>query len=1230
MHTISNGESLPIRIAAFSFLAAFCLGPVVKAPHTIPEQSESGNRSINKQSDRPANAALSTRTTLRRELSGPPMGFEQNVGQTHSQVHFLSRGRGYQVFLTATEAVLVLQGGSSRANASERFGFASVSTRNVGRRAIPAPRRVLRLSLAGGQRSARIRGSEPLSSQVNYLRGRDPSAWRQSVPTFAKVEYAAVYPGVDLVYYGNQRRLEYDFIVAPGADPGQIRIKFDGATDVRLGDRGDLMLGVGSGGVLLHAPIVYQDIDGARKRVDGAWIVGDGGRAGFSLGSYDATQPLVIDPVVEFATYLGGSGAEDGLDNMGVALDSTGHIYIAGTTDSADFPTSGDIQDQFSGTTDAFVAKLDPSGSTIIYATYLGGKGLDSGQGIAVDSGGNAYVGGFTDSVDFPVRGPLQGNVGGAVDGFVAKLSPSGSTLVYSTYIGGASLDFVLGIDVNVQGEVYLTGDVESADFPTVNPLQSQWGGVWDAWAAKLTASGDRLVFSTYLGGSAMDAGLDIKVDAGGFVYLTGFTISPDFPTVNAAQTAGAGDVDAFVAKLHPNGSGFVYATYLGGKDTDRAVGIDIDKFGNAYVVGDTFSVDFPAIHPIVNFAGFADAYIAKFDESGNVAYTTFIGGGVADHGLAIAVDESGNAHITGMTFSHAFLLVQPVQAEIAGDVDAFVTSVDASGTRVTFSTFLGGSAGERGLAIAADSAGNIIIVGDTFSSDFPTVRPIQAELDGLRDIFVAKIRKSLDIIEDAAVQIEQIVAGLVAPRAMVFIGDQDLLVLENRGWIRRVQNGVLNPKPVLELPVDGSIAGRPYGLAVHPQFPATSLIYVYFTEFDRNRAAPLAHRLYRYTWSGNTLQSPQLLLEIPIGPNSGSETGTIAFGPDGKLYLTSGDTGTGSELGNIVGGGPPDDTSVVMRLNPDGTAPHDNPFSFLGGRLGKYVGYGIKSSAALAVDPVTGNLWAADNGVAAYDEINMVPAGFNGGWSALSGPAVRSSAGSPVLVAYPGSAYRDPAFSWRAPVVPSAMIFLESDVLGDHYKNHLFVGSAIDGNLYRFKLNTNRDGLMFLTEGMRDRVADDHIEASESLFGVGFGSISDLDARPDGLYVLSTALGGIFRVFWDADVDLRLSSTQGSVVQGETLPVRLDIENTTQERQDVALLLSVRLPSGVEFPLVGPTPLSLAPGARVTAELPVPLPSNAELGAWTFKGLIARPQGKEPDLVDVSAVDFDVLRAPQ
>ena len=1167
------------------------------------------------------------RNKVAQALKRQPLLFEQNLGQTDPDVLFLARGRGYQLFLTASEAVLTLQA----VHPSRRDVHAQAPTGDAAHKFRPSakmsPPAVLRVAMVGAQKPRSVVGVDASAGHVNYLHGRDQSAWRSGVPTFARVEYKDVYPGIDLVYHSAQQQLEFDFVVAAGADPGRLRLAFKGADAVQLGDAGQLILATGGAEVVLPAPVVYQDVNGTRQQVTGVWSIDDEGRAGFSLGLYDPALALVIDPVVQFATYLGGGGAEDALDHMGVALDASGNIYIAGTTDSADFPLTKGRQKQFAGVTDAFVVKMDPTGSRIIYASYLGGTGLDSGQAIAVDSAGNAYVGGFTNSIDFPTKLALQAKLAGEFDGFVTKLDSTGAAIVYSTYIGGSGRDFVLGLDVDLNGQVYLTGDVESPNFPTVNALQPVWGGVWDAWVAKLNAAGSAFVFSTFLGGTFADSGLDVKVDIDGYVYATGFTISDDFPTANAYQATSAGDVDAYVVKLKPDGSAFVYSTFLGGANTDRATGIDVDNFGNAYVVGDTLSVDFPNVGSIVPFGGFADAYVAKFDAAGHIKYTTFIGGGVSDNGMAIAVDPSGNAHITGMTFSEPFLLVQPVQEHIAGSLDAFIATVDASGTRVTFSTVLGGSGGDRGLGIAVDLAGNLVVVGDTFSTDFPTVKPLQSQLRGERDIFVAKIIDGSDIVQDQAVQIEQQVAGLLGPRAMVFIGNGDLLVLENRGFVRRVRNRALQPEPLLKLAVDPNVPGHPYGLALHPNFPATPFVYLYFTEVDKAAGStPLGSRVYRYTWSADALTNPQMLLNIPVGPNAGGEAGTMAFGPDGKLYVTSGDTGGSSETKNIVGGTSPDDTAVVFRLNPDGSAPSDNPFFASGGKLARYYAYGVRSSTGIAFDPVNGTPWIIDLGIDQYDEINVARPGFNSGSTKLRGPMSRQT-GTPSLVTFPGSAYRDPAFSWHVPVVPGAMTFLASEALGDHYRNHLFVGAG-DGNLYHFKPNTARNGLVFLSAGMQDLVADNDAEASESLFGVGFGAISDLEVGPDqDIYVLSAARGAIYRVYWKSDVEIRLSAASPTLTEGGLLSISLDLRNKTDTRQDFAMVLSVKLPTGAEFPLVGPIGLALPPNGNASGVLPLSLPPGAPLGTWTFKGAVARTSASAPEMLDISAVDFDLTK---
>lgn len=1218
-----------IRVLSAGLLGLL-LGPVTQAREPLPVVGSAivvQPARVQAAADQLAPITGVKRSKVAQELKRQPLLFEQNLGQTDPEVLFLARGRGYQLFLTASEAVLTLQAVHPSRRDVQELAPTGDAAHKLESSAKQSPPAVLRVAMVGAQKPRSVTGVDASAGHVNYLHGRDQSAWRTGVPTFARVEYKDVYPGIDLVYHSAQQQLEFDFVVAAGADPARLRLAFNGADAVHLGEAGQLILATGGAEVVLPAPVVYQDVNGTRQQVTGVWSIDDEGLASFSLGVYDPALALVIDPVVQFATYLGGGGSEDALDNMGVALDASGNIYIAGTTDSADFPLTKGRQKQFAGITDAFVVKMDPTGSSIIYASYLGGTGVDSGQAIAVDSAGNAYVGGFTNSIDFPTKLPLQAKLAGEFDGFVTKIDTTGAALVYSTYIGGSGLDFVLGLDVDLKDQVYVTGDAESPNFPAVNALQPVWGGVWDAWVAKLNPAGSAFVFSTFLGGTGVDSGLDVKVDLDGYIYVAGLTNSENFPTALAYQATLAGNVDAYVAKLKADGSAYVYSTYLGGTNSDRALGLDVDNFGNAYIVGDTLSTDFPNVGSIVSFGGFFDVYVAKFDSSGDLKFTNFIGGGVSDNGMAIAVDASGNAHVTGMTFSHNFLLVQPVQDHIGGDFDAFVSTINASGTWVTLSTFLGGGGGDRGLGIAVDRYGNIVVVGDTYSSDFPTVKPLQSALRGERDIFVARISDSSDIVQDQAVQIEQQVAGLLGPRAMAFIGNDDLLVLENRGFVRRVRNRALEPLPLLQLAVDPNVPGHPYGLALHPNFPTTPYVYFYFTEVDKaSGSKPLGSRVYRYTWSADTLINPLLLLNIPVGAQAGGETGTMAFGPDGKLYVTSGDTGGNSETKNIIGGTPPDDTAVVFRLNPDGSAPSDNPFFAAGGKLARYYAYGVRSSTGIAFDPVNGTPWIIDLGIDEYDEINVARAGFNGGSTKLRGPMSRQT-GTPSLVTYPGSAYRDPAFSWRTPVVPGAMTFLASEALGDHYRNHLFVGGG-DGNLYHFKPNTARNGLVFLSAGMKDLVADNNIEASESLFGVGFGAITDLEIGPDqDLYVLSAARGTIYRVYWKADVEIRLTAAKPTLAEGGLLPITLDLRNKTDRRQDFAMLLSLMLPDTTEYPVVGPIGLALLPSANASGVLPLTLPPGMPPGTWTFKGVIVRTGDSAPEMLDSSAVDFDLTK---
>jgi hypothetical protein len=550
------------------------------------------------------------------------------------------------------------------------------------------------------------------------------------------VKYANVYPGVDLVYYGNQRQLEYDFVVEPGADPRQIQLGFEGAKRLRLDADGDVILSIGGGEVIEHKPVIYQEIGGMRRRVTGGYALRNGHTVGFKLAGYDSHRSLTIDPSLVYSTYLGGSS-----DGTAIAVDSLGNAYVAGTATSSNFPTTaGAFQTTLRGDGDAFVAKLNSSGSGLVYSTYLGGGNFDAGGGIALDSSGNAYVTGHTFSTDFPTTaGAFQTTLGGETNAFVSKLNSSGSALVYSTYLGGSNRDVGQGIAVDSLGNAYVAGTATSSNFPTTaGAFQTIYGGgVTDAFVSKLNSSGSALVYSTYLGGSHGTLGDEgasgIALDSPGNAYVTGQTDSSDFPiTPGAFQTTLLGSQTAFVSKLNGSGSALVYSTYLGGNSADWGIGIAVDLAGNAYLTGGTNSSDFPttagAFQTTLSMGGdgdaFVDAFVAKLNSSGSgLVYSTYLGGGNFDAGGGIALDSSGNAYVTGVTQSGNFpTTAGAFQSTFGGGVEnAFVSKLNSSGSALVYSTYLGGSVDDVGQGIALDSGGNAYVTGATTSSDFPT-----------------------------------------------------------------------------------------------------------------------------------------------------------------------------------------------------------------------------------------------------------------------------------------------------------------------------------------------------------------------------------------------------------------------------------------------------------------------------------------------------------------------------
>jgi uncharacterized protein (TIGR03437 family) len=630
-----------------------------------------------------------------------PLSFEPNQGQAPAKVRYLARGSSYTLYLACGETVLSARGQTP-----------------------------LRTRLAGAEASAAIRGEAPQGSTSNYFAGNDPGRWHAGVPNYGRVRYTGVYPGIDLVYYGKDGHLEYDWIVSPGADPAKIRMTFENMDQLRIDRQGDLVIRAGNSEYRHRRPAIYQEIAGERIAVAGTWTL-HGKEAGFHLGRFDRRRELVIDPPLIYSTYEGGSGLDYA---YAVAVDSIGNTYVTGGAGSTNFPTTAPLQNALRGAEDVFVTKINPSGTAKLYSTYLGGGAVDEGRGIAVDVQGNAYITGSTGSLDFPVKNAIQGTTGGSGDAFLTKLNATGSALVYSTYLGGSGIDAGSAVALDAAGNAYIAGSTFSTDFPTKNPFQSARGGQQDAFLAKINAAGTAWVYATYLGGNAVDQGNAIAVDAAGSAYVTGYTASTNFPVASPLRGSNAGSVNAFITKMNPAGSALVYSTYLGGSATDYGTAIAVDSSGNAYVTGSVTSEDFPLANAIDSTLGshaVGDAFVAKLNPAGSaLVYSTYLGGGSEDDPYALAIDQSGNVYVTGRTNSSDFPLTNPIQTTRFA-FDMFVTEINAAGSARLFSTFIGGNGSESGRGIAVDRLGNIHIAGEGTSTDFPVVKPLQGSNGG-------------------------------------------------------------------------------------------------------------------------------------------------------------------------------------------------------------------------------------------------------------------------------------------------------------------------------------------------------------------------------------------------------------------------------------------------------------------------------------------------------------------
>lgn len=708
-----------------------------------------------------------TEVNVKAEYGRLPIRFEVNQGQTDGQVKFLARGSGYSLYLTAAEAVL-------RLRSDEPGGEKSAAT--------------VRMKMAGAKPSQRVTGVDELPGSSNYFIGNDPRKWRTGVHSYAKVKYEQVYPGVDVVYYGTrQGELEYDFRLEAGADPKSIKMAFEGADKLEADGEGGLRLHVAGKHLQLRKPILYQEKDGVRREVAGGYALAGPREVGFAVAAYDASMPLVIDPVLAYSTFLGGTGHDAGLS---IAVNPHGNAFVTGKTASLDFPTQPNLSKIGpGGGFDAFVTKMNMSGSALVYSTYLGGSadendwgGLVHFGGIAIDPAGSAYVTGLTTSPDFPttpgVWQPSAANNGFIADAYVTKLDAAGS-LVYSTYLGGRGFDGGHAIAVDPFGQAYITGQEESGTLPS-NGFQTAHSagciaGFKDGFVAKLNATGSALLYSTYFGGNSCNIGFGIAVDAAQHAYVTGETQSTNFPVTPGAfdSTCGTDGAcnpvngqpisDIFVTKIDTKLVGpasLKYATYLGGSSDERFIyngspgGIAVDPAAKfIYVTGTTSSVS-PADFPVTNGSspnGPADAYVAKLDPSqpvpsNQLVYSTYLGGSSTDFGTGIAVDINGNAYVTGA--GSGDFPVTPGMSACPAQQGAFVVKMGPAGS-VKYAACFGGNRDDVAFSIAVDPSGCAYLTGSTYSPDFPVLNPLQAAFAGggvpPGDAFVTKLCDGLD-----------------------------------------------------------------------------------------------------------------------------------------------------------------------------------------------------------------------------------------------------------------------------------------------------------------------------------------------------------------------------------------------------------------------------------------------------------------------------------------------------
>jgi hypothetical protein len=702
-----------------------------KSPSLAGEQSPSGQ----------TNAQI---TTL---LGNLPLSFVENKGQVDNRVKYSTKTKSGTVFFTDQEIVYQFLSGDNVQGLRQDKPFPTDGRTSNGKSSTIREENI-RVRFVGATERHNLEALGEQEAKYNYFRGNDPQKWVSGARSYQKVAYRELYPGIDLIVSGWEGRMKNEYVVSPGGDPSTIRVKYEGAKALRVNKKGQLEVKTSEGMLLEDVPLSYQIIDGKKSEVKAIYQIAADRTVQFQVGKYRKDTELVIDPLI-YSTFLGGGGYEAG---WGIAVDGSGNAYVTGYTDSSDFPTaSGAYDTSYNGADDVFVAKINPSGTAVLYSTYLGGSSGEQSTGIALDGSGNAHIIGQTTSSDFPTTSGAYDTSfnGGSTDAFITKLNSSGGTLIYSTYLGGSGQEYEYGIAVDASVNAYVSGLTDSSNFPTTPGAYdtSFSGGTYDVFVTKINSSGTALIFSTYLGGSASEAGEGMAIDGSGSTYVTGNTGSTDYPTTSGAyDTTHNGGVDVFVTKLNASGSALIYSTYLGGSATDDGWGIGVDGSGNAYVTGVTGSTDYPTTSGAYDTSfsgGIGDAFITKLNSSGNaLLYSTFVGGSSNEYGRDLVVDGTGNAYILGITSSSDFPATSGAyDTGFNGGYDVFVTKLNSSGSALVYSTYLGGGDTEDAYGIALDGSRYAYVFGRTQSSNFPTTSgAYDTTLGGTSDAFVTKL----------------------------------------------------------------------------------------------------------------------------------------------------------------------------------------------------------------------------------------------------------------------------------------------------------------------------------------------------------------------------------------------------------------------------------------------------------------------------------------------------------